>query len=82
MSDPVYDLAIQGIRTLFLLGLPIVVAAAVAGTLISLLQSALSIPDPALAYAARLAAVLVTLYFLMPSLVRSLVALAELSLLR
>ena len=73
------EVAIQVERVLFLLAVPVVVAVAVAGTLISALQSATTMKDPASAYAVRLLALVATLYFLYPGFARSLTELVAIT---
>lgn len=80
MNDPIYEIVSEGVRTLFLLAVPVLAAASVAGVIASFIQSALSIPDSVVSYAVRLAAVGTSLYLLLPSFVRTLLSLAELSL--
>lgn len=78
MIDPhMYDLVLQAMRALFLLCLPIVVCVSIAGTIMSLFQSATSIQELASGYGTRLLALIVALYFFLPSFARTLVALAE-----
>ena len=80
LDEPLYTLFNQAMRVLFLLAFPVVLAASLAGILTALLQSTLAISDPVSAYAARLAAVLATLYFMLPAFSHSLVILTELAL--
>ena len=82
MAIPTFDyfeVAREGTRTLFLVALPVVLSAAVAGTLISFLQAALSIQDSSAAYALRLLAVILVLYLMLPSFAQSLLMLAQLA---
>jgi type III secretory pathway component EscS len=74
-----YEAFILGVRVLFLLAVPLVVAVAIAGTVISALQSATTIKDPAGAYAVRLVALVVTIYLMYPAFARSLADLVRLS---
>ena len=68
MAQAEYEIVYQGMRVLFLLGLPVVAAVSLAGTLAAALQAATTIQDPAIGYAARLGALVAVLYFLLPSL--------------
>ena len=79
MPQAQYDLVYAALRTLFLSALPVVVAVSLAGTLAAALQSATAIHDPALGYAARLLALLVVLYLVLPSSIDALVSLAQLA---
>ena len=76
---PEYDVVLLGLRTLFVLGVPVVLALAVAGTIIGALQSATAIQEPALGYAVRLLALVCLLYVLLPTAIPTLIALAELA---
>ena len=76
ISGVEYDLAVEALRALFLLAVPVVIVAAVAGTIIGALQSATTIQDSALSYAVRLGAVVALLYFMLPAINRSIMSLA------
>ena len=73
-----YESFVLGVRVLFLLAVPVVMAVAVAGTIISALQSATTIKDPAGAYAMRLIALVITIYLMYPAFSRSLADLVRL----
>lgn len=59
-----YDLLLQGLRVLFILGIPSVAAMALAGLFISALQAATSINDPASRYGIRLLSFILVLYLM------------------
>jgi len=65
------------LRAVFVVGLPVVIVAAVAGTVVSLIQGAMSISDSGLQYAARVVAVGVALIVLWPTAVRYLSLILE-----
>ncbi len=76
--DPIIrEIMTEALRVVFLLGLPVVLFGALAGTIVGALQSATSIQDTTLQYAARLIVVLLVLYFLAPAVGRYFVQLAE-----
>jgi type III secretory pathway component EscS len=72
-----YDLLVQAIRAVFVIGAPIVIAAAVAGTVASVLQSAMTLSEPAVGYAVRLVAVVAVIYLMFPTFAKLIVLLAE-----
>jgi flagellar biosynthesis protein FliQ len=80
VTPDVYTIFAEGIRSLFLLGVPIAGAALAAGFVSSLLQTVLAIQDPVLLYAGRLLAVVGVIYALVGSFQSSLVALFRLAL--
>lgn len=71
MSGPLYDLLLQSMRVLFLVGVPIVLALSVASIIVGALQAATSIHDAVLGYAARLAVLFALGYALFPLMWRS-----------
>ena len=73
----VYDAIVEGIRTLFVVCVPIVAAVAVAGFVMSIIQSATTITDPALSYAVRLAAFGAVAYVLLSSFIQTIYSLTE-----
>ena len=75
MNSSLYDLAIEAIRLLFVVGGPLIVVTGLAGTLVSLVQTVTSLPDPALSYGVRMLAVVAVLYLLLPSAIQSLMLL-------
>ncbi|MCB0333155.1 MAG: flagellar biosynthetic protein FliQ [Bdellovibrionales bacterium] len=76
--DPILrDIITEAFRVIFLLGLPVVLLAALAGSIVGALQSATSIQDTTLQYATRLIVVMLVLYFLTPAIGRYFVQLAE-----
>ena len=71
------DLIMEALRVFFVLALPMVALVSLASTLVSALQGATAIPDPALGYAVRLLAAISVLYFFGPAAIHSLLALTE-----
>lgn len=59
-----YDLMLQGLRVIFILGIPVLAATAAAGFVISAVQAATSINDPASRYGIRLLALILVLYLM------------------
>lgn len=78
-SNLLYDVFIQGLRTLFVIGAPIVLALSIAGIVSSSLQAATSINDPASGYGIRLLALVVVLYLLSGMITEQLLALGQLA---
>ncbi len=76
-SAELIEAFIDAIRTLVLLGLPLVLACVVGGSLMGIIQSATSIHEPVLGYAARLGAVALVFYLMLPSFTQSVLSLAE-----
>jgi len=70
----ILDLAL---RALFVLGLPVVIGAVIAGTLVALLQGAMSLQDTGLQYAAKILAVGLIVMLMWPTVVRYLTILFE-----
>ena len=70
MND-IYDISIEAMKVLFLVGIPVVVSALVGGVVAMFLQSVISMYDPVVGYACRLGAVVLTLYFLSPAILSS-----------
>ena len=70
MADGTYEIVLEGIRALFLIGIPVLLAVSLVGTIVAALQAATTITEPAIGYAARVAALVVLLYFLFPAFSR------------
>lgn len=62
----------EAIRILFIFAIPVTVVVAVAGTIVSALQSAMAMRDPATGYLVRLIALLLVLSMVLPGSARSL----------
>ena len=74
---PIEDIFQAALKTIFMISLPVILVSAVAGTIVSALQSATGLSEPAASYAVRVAAVVVTLYLMFPLFAQSLVALTD-----
>jgi type III secretory pathway component EscS len=74
-----YDVLIAGLRALFYIGVPIILAVSLIGTIVGSFQAATTIQEPALGYAARILALIVVLYVLFPAFARTCTNLAELA---
>lgn len=73
------DVLVHGVRALLYIGVPVVVIVSLVGTIVSALQAATTIQEPALGYAARLVALVGLLYLLFPAFARTCIDLAELA---
>ncbi len=79
MADGLYEVLMEGVKALFLIGVPVVLAISIVGTIVAALQAATTITEPAIGYAARLAALIALLYFLFPAFSRTCTKLALLA---
>lgn len=80
MNTNLHDVLVQGLHTLYLLSAPLVLVVFVAGSLASILQSALSVQEETMNYAAKLIALVLLLYLLVPSATQQLITLTEMAL--
>ena len=80
LTDNEYAVIAEGLRTLFLIALPISLGVGIAGTLVGTLQSATTIQDHSLSYVVRLIALVGLLYIFGPMAVEALASLMELAL--
>lgn len=69
----------EGIKSLLILGLPMVALVVLAGVLVAGLQATMTISEPALGYVARLLAFLAACYLFLPAGIQALTTLAELA---
>ena len=76
----VYDVILEAFKALFLLGVPVVIAATVAGTLVGAIQGVTGIHDAAIGYTVKLIAVAGTIYILWPGVTRAVTDLMALAL--
>ena len=79
MDAQQYDLLVEALRVLFVVCLPVIVALALAGTLVSALQGVTGLNDSASAYALRLIVLVMVLYFFFSSMSESIVNLARMA---
>lgn len=70
--NEIYDLMLEGLRVLFLIGVPVIAVAAFAGLFASLLQSFFAVQDGTIRYAFRLVGIVVVFSVLSASVVSSL----------
>jgi type III secretory pathway component EscS len=77
MSNDIYDILILGLRSLYILSAPLILVVFVAGSLASILQSALSVQEETMNYAAKLIAFVLLMYLVVPSAAQQLLVLAE-----
>ena len=74
-----YDVLMAGIRALLYIGLPIILAICLIGTIVGSIQAATTVQEPALGYAARVLALVGVLYLLFPAFSQTCLNLAELA---
>lgn len=79
MAYRVDEVLSEGIRTLFILGVPVVLVVSLAGTLSSVIQTVTSIQDPSISYAVRLIALVSLIYFFAPMIQQHIIILAEMA---
>ena len=75
-TNELYDIVREGLRVLFLLGLPILLGVGTASILVGVLQAATTIKDSAISYAAKICAFFAMLYLLAGEIERSFTELA------
>ena len=80
MQDQMYDVFLMALKSLYLIAAPCVLVIFVAGSLASILQSAMSVQEATMNYAVRLIAFVLLLYLIMPAAVQSLTDLATFAL--
>ena len=80
MHNQLYDVYLEGLRTFYLIAAPTVLVIFVAGSLASILQSALSVREATMSYAVKLIAFVILLYLILPTVVQSMMNLSEFSL--
>ena len=71
MQDQIYDTFIMALRSLYLIAAPTVLVIFVAGSVASILQSAMSVQEATMNYAVRLIAFVILIYLIYPAAVRS-----------
>ena len=75
-----HEIVVEAMRAIFLLGLPVVLALALVGTVSAALQTATALQDSALSYAVRVLTVIVVLYLMAPLAAQQLTKLAVMAL--
>jgi|GEM_PF-1740296 len=76
---PIHDVLGEALRALFIIGLPVVVISAVAGTVTAAFQSVTTAHEASVGYAAKLIAVLVVLYLFAGDIVTAMTRLAQMA---
>jgi len=79
MDYAISEIAIEGLRILFLLGIPVIIVVGISGILISAVQAATALNDGASSYALKLLVLVGLLYLLYPLISQSLVSLFQLA---
>lgn len=77
MQGHLYDVYLEGLRTFYIIAAPTILVIFVASSLASILQSALSVQEPTMNYAVRLIAFVILLYLIAPTVIQSMISLAE-----
>ncbi len=72
------EVAIEALRVLFLICLPLVAAMLISGSIVSVFQGATSIQEPAVGYAVRVSTLIAVFYLLYPTIEESLLRLSDL----
>ena len=72
MDAALHNLLLQALRTLYVLAAPLVLVLFVAGSIASIMQSALSVQEATMNYAVRLIAFVLLVYLLFPTMVQTL----------
>lgn len=70
--NEIYDLVLDAVKVLFLIGVPLVIVAAFAGVLASVFQSFFSVQDATISYALRIVGVVIVFSALSVSIIGSL----------
>lgn len=71
MQNQLYDVFVMALNSLYLVAAPCVLVIFVAGSLASILQSAMSVHEATMNYAVRLISFVLLLYLLVPAAVQS-----------
>ena len=79
IGDAELDIIQAGIRTLFVIGFPLIIVAVAVGLLLSALQTVISVREEAMIFCAKLLAVIALVYYMAHSISESLIDLARLS---
>jgi len=79
MDNALSEIAVEGLRILFLLGIPVIIVIGVSGIIISAVQAATALSDSASSYALKVLALVGLLYFLFPLISQSLISLFQIA---
>ena len=74
---PEYDLFLEGIKVLFLIGVPVTAVIGIAGIVAGIVQGSTTIKDPAIGYAFRLGAFIILASFMLSMAIELIVSLAR-----
>ncbi|RMG42584.1 MAG: flagellar biosynthetic protein FliQ [Candidatus Dadabacteria bacterium] len=77
LDNQIYDISIEALRTLYLVGIPILLAITVASLLVSFLQAATTVRDTAISYSVRVLAFVVLMYVMFRAFSGALVSLMQ-----
>jgi flagellar biosynthesis protein FliQ len=80
MQNQLYDVFLMALKCLYLIAAPSILVIFVAGSLASILQSAMSVQEATMNYAVRVIALVLLLYLILPAAVRSITDLAAFAL--
>ncbi len=76
MSNQLYDVFLMALNSLYLVAAPSILVIFVAGSLASILQSAISVHEPTMNYAVRLIAFILLLYLILPAAIQTITDMA------
>ena len=76
-SSSLYEIVSEAMRALVLIGAPMVLASSLAGFVMGVFQSATTIREPVLGYAARVLAIGAVLYLMLPGFISTITRLSE-----
>ncbi|MCB0318040.1 MAG: flagellar biosynthetic protein FliQ [Bdellovibrionales bacterium] len=71
------EILFQGIRTLFIVTLPILLVTSLAGLLASVFQTSTALHEPIISYVLKLLSVVLLLYFMLPQFIRTIISLTQ-----
>lgn len=80
MQNQLYDVCLLALKTFYLIAAPTVLVIFVAGSIASILQSAMSVQEATMNYAVRMIAFVAMLYLITPTIIQSMLDLAEFAL--
>jgi flagellar biosynthesis protein FliQ len=76
-SSNLYEIVTEALRALVLIGAPVFLASSLGGLVMGVFQSATTIREPVLGYAARVLAVGAVLYLMLPGFIATITRLSE-----
>ena len=78
-ASTIQEICNEALRALFIIGLPVVVISAIAGTLTAAFQSITTAHDASVGYAAKLIAILIVLYLFSGDIITAMTSLAKMA---